>query len=84
MRGVQEGERTSRQSFLWVQENVSADDSYTMQFLFCDTGPVAGFISGGSRAGKDRGAWVCTAGDKEKERNVRERQRRRKCQANQS
>lgn len=36
-----------------------------MQFLFCDTGPVAGFISGGSRACKDSGAWVSTAGDKE-------------------
>lgn len=63
---------------------MSAGDRYTMQFLFCDTGPVAGFISGGSRAGKDSGAWVGTAGDKEKERNMRERQRRRKCQANQS
>lgn len=53
-----------------------------MQFLFCDRRPVAGFISGGTRAGKDSGAWVGTAGDKEKERGTRGR--KWKCQANQS
>lgn len=45
---------------------MSAGDRYTMQFLFCDRRPVARFISGGSRAGKDSGAWVGAAGDKEK------------------
>lgn len=59
------GEREDK-SFLWVQENMSSGDRYTMKFLFCDRRPVAEFISGGSRAGKDIGAWVGAAGDKEK------------------
>ena len=50
-----------------------------MQFLFRDRRPVAGFISGGIRAGKDSGArgWV---------RQVTKANEggRRKCQANQS
>lgn len=49
-----------------------------MQFLFCDRRPVAGFISGGSRARKDSDALVGEAGDKAIEGG------RRKCQANQS
>lgn len=41
-----------------------------MPFLFCDKRPVAGIISGGSRVGRDRGAWVCEEGDKERERKT--------------
>lgn len=61
-----------------MQENVSVGDRYMMQFLFCDRRPVAGFISGGSRARKDSDALVGEAGDKAIEGG------RRKCQANQS
>lgn len=43
-----------------------------MKCVFCDRRPVAKFISGGSRAGKDSGAWEGEAGDKEKESNTRE------------
>lgn len=53
-------------------------DRYTMQFARCDRGPVAVFISGGSRAGKGSDVQVGEAGD----RVIQEG--RRKCQANQS
>ncbi len=56
---------------------MSSGDKYTMKLLLCDRRPVAEFISGGSRAGKDIAVWVGTAGDKE-------RGGKRKCQANQS
>lgn len=62
---------------------MESHDRYTMQFLFRDRRPVAGFISGGSRAGKDSGAWVDMAVDKEKGKGKERRGRRRKCQANQ-
>lgn len=54
---------------------MSTRDRYTIQFLFYDRRPVAGFLFGGSRAGKDSGVcgWVGRAGDKEEEGgNVRQ------------
>lgn len=51
-----------------MQGNGITGDRYTMQFLFCDRRPVAEFISVGSRAEKDSGEWVGTAGDTEKEK----------------